>query len=218
MKGFWLFIRQSTLGNRHWLRETPLTWHETGLSSRHMKCHWHAERETSRFCPDCGEPACDDCLGPDGRCAACGSPQSPSVDARTAGPQTPAPERRRFKELSTLAKAVALFTLIIGVIAGVPWGMDSVPGFCQTVLGWLGVAAAVLMMRVHPVGWWLGLVWAIAQVVEIIVENEPLNRQVLFLGGSTTTNGVGLGLNMVGIILVVLYLCVRKQFIREASF
>ena len=188
-----------------------------------MRCPSHPERETSEFCRDCGSPACSVCLAGPGLCRRCAAERG-AVDerrqfatTRTALPsEAPEePRRRSWRDLSMLAKFLAVYVLVVAVVAGLPWGMGSFGGFTQTVLGWLGVAAGVLMTMARPAGWWLGLFWALAQALEVVVGGHALNRQCLSLGANFNVNGLGLGLNVVGVILVVLFVATRGQFLTE---
>jgi hypothetical protein len=47
------------------------------------------------------------------------------------------------------------------------------------------------------------------------VGGHALNHQCLYLGGHVAVNDLGLGLNLVGVILTVLFLVVRRQFLEE---
>jgi hypothetical protein len=187
-------------------------------------CCEHGEREADGFCRDCGSAVCSQCAPAeaDGRvCTACAREQRqaheasvPAVAASASvGAAVAAVPRRGFRELSVLAKFLAIYVLVVSAITGFPWGMDSFGGFTQTALGWMGLAAAVLMIMARPLGWWLGLAWSLAQVVPVIVERQCLNRQFLAVSWTQTVNGDGFGINAVGIILAVLFLLVRRQFL-----
>lgn len=80
----------------------------------------------------------------------------------------------------------------------------------QTVIGFLlsalGMTAGIMLIKGNPTGWSLGILWSALQIVEIIVNYQPLNRQVLQLGANFHTNGRGLGINLLGIILLVLFI------------
>jgi len=97
----------------------------------------------------------------------------------------------------------------------VPWNLGSFGSVSQTALGWLGIAAGVLMVMARPVGWWLGLIWALAQALEVVIDKHPLNHQCLYFGGNMLTNGSGVGLNLVGVILVGLFIVTHRQFVEE---
>jgi hypothetical protein len=180
-----------------------------------MRCHLHPDREAGTVCPDCGNPVCTECANPEGRCRRCAAERS--TGAAVAEEPSCRKGGRGFRDLSLPARFLAVYVLVVGVIAGIPWGIGCFGDFTQTALGWLGVAAGVLMMMAKPAGWWLGLLWALAQALEVIVGGHAVNHQCLYLGGHLSVNGVGLGINLVGVILVVLSLAVRRQFLQESA-
>jgi hypothetical protein len=120
---------------------------------------------------------------------------------------------RCFRDLSTLAKVLAVYALIAGAICSLspPW-FDSLPSFTQSALGGIGVAAGILMIGANRAGWAMGLCWSAAQILLLYVDGRSLNRQFLDLHANFLTNGMGLGINAVGIILTILFWKVRSQF------
>ena len=169
----------------------------------------HPDGGGSAVCPYCAEA-----MPPEvAVCPSCGTRLPGSGSPRTVA--TPAGS----STVSGGAKALALYAVIIGAV--VVW--ESVGGsafrgirhpafLVRGLLGGLGIASGIQMWRGHRTGWVLGLVWSASQIVEIILHQLPLNRQVLHVGFTTVTNGNGWGVNSVGIVLVCLFVAVSKSF------
>jgi len=90
--------------------------------------------------------------------------------------------------------------------------LPSPDALCRLAVAGLGVAAGVLIWRMHPSGWVLGVIWAALQIVTVYIGGASLNKMFFFIGGSFNTNGSGLGINIVGIVLLVLFIRGMKQY------
>ena len=118
-----------------------------------------------------------------------------------------------FHALTGLGKFLVIYTLLITgfwlvstLLAGGHFFSMSPQTVIGSLLAVLGLVSGIMIIKGKPVGWGLGILWAILQIVEIIANYQPLNRQVLHLGINTVTNGSGLGINLLGIILLVLFI------------
>lgn len=105
---------------------------------------------------------------------------------------------------------VYLFAVTGIVLLSGLFGIGSMAALTQMCLAGLGLTAAVCMCRHLAVGWVLGTLWAAAQIVAVAAGGGWLNRQVLYLGINFVSGGSGLGLNLVGVILLVLFLKARR--------
>ncbi len=112
-----------------------------------------------------------------------------------------------FHSLTGLGKFLVCYTFMV---CGLVWvfGIAHFPprGISSMLLALLGIVAAVLICRGSRAGWVLGIIWAAAQIVPIIVNNTVLNRQILLVGNTWTTNGDGAGFNVVGLVLMILFI------------
>ena len=152
-------------------------------------------------CPYCAEtvPAAE-------VCAECGT----RLDA--AGPGR-APRERSFRTLSGLSKFLIIYEIIVCGIVLLSFGWLRNPLVLSgTLLAVLGLASALLMCKGNRIGWALGIAWACAQAVEIIMQNTILNRQVLTVGFRFAQNGAGLGVNVVGIVLLVMFVLAAREW------
>ena len=84
-------------------------------------------------------------------------------------------------------------------------------GVVALVLALLGGIGAILLMKGNSAGWGICMVWSAVQIVPVIVHGHFLNRQVLHVGIISTTSGSGLGLNIVGIVLLSLFVVAKRQ-------
>jgi len=85
----------------------------------------------------------------------------------------------------------------------------------ELMLAVLGIVAAVLICKGCRSGWVLGILWAGAQIVMVVVNGVMINRQLLHLGITWTANGNGMGFNLVGLVLFVLLI---KAASRKSEF
>jgi hypothetical protein len=66
------------------------------------------------------------------------------------------------------------------------------------------------MLKGNPAAWRLGILWAALQIVTVVVHGEVINQQIFHLGMNFQTIVQGLGLNLVGIILLILFIKDKK--------
>ena len=114
--------------------------------------------------------------------------------------------------LSGLGRFLALYSILVGTIGLAstllhggtmgPW-LFSLSG---SLLSALGLLAGVLMLKGRSAGWGLGMLWSALQIVTVVVHGEIINQQIFHLGYSYHVNGHGLGINLVGIILLILFI------------
>jgi hypothetical protein len=74
------------------------------------------------------------------------------------------------------------------------------------LLAGFGLTGAILICKESRIGWILCTLWAGIQIVPVILNGTLLNRQLLHLGISSTMNGNGIGFNLVGLILLILFI------------
>lgn len=161
------------------------------------------EPKSTARCPYCAEVI----PGGVSVCPECRSELRGSVEA--AAPAGP----RSFRTLGGLSKTLIVYQLAvcgIVILSGI-WGFRGA-AIAQMLLAAVGFVSAVLMCKGNKSGWGLAIAWACAQIVVVIVSNIPLNRQLAHLGAHTTTNGDGLGINLVGIVLLILLIAARKDW------
>lgn len=151
----------------------------------------------NKVCPFCAEniPAHND------PCPECGSHLKGSASHGDTG--------TGFHALSTFSKSMVIYTL---VVSGFVLATGFVPGnkvlyqmdILNLLLAGLGLTAGILMFKGKAAGWGLAMLWAALQIITIVVHSEVINQQVFHFGINFHTNGQGLGINLVGIILLIL--------------
>ena len=106
-----------------------------------------------------------------------------------------------FHALGGLAKFLVCYLfLICGIQFIPPWNITAV------LLAALGIVAGVMICKGSRTGWGLGTLWAGVQILPIVAAGAILNRQILHLGILSTTNGSGIGFNLVGLVLLILFI------------
>ena len=75
----------------------------------------------------------------------------------------------------------------------------------------LGLLAGIQILRGKSIGWNLGIAWSALQIVTVIIHRQIVNQQVFHLGANYHTNGQGFGINLVGIILLVLFIKAKSD-------
>jgi hypothetical protein len=164
-----------------------------------------SRRQTLR-CPYCAESiqvgaaVCPECASPLAR--------------PTFEPAGSAEQRDGYTRLTALGKVLVIYTFVItGIVLltglRLPWSWSLVD-VTRSGLAVLGMAGAVLICKGHRGGWVLGMFWAGLQVVELVVGGHVLNRQVLAVDFIFTSNGNGLGVNILAILLLVLFVVASK--------
>ena len=160
--------------------------------SEPIKCPFCAETVVSRagICPECGSHV----------------HTTPSATA-------PSVAAGGFHALTGLGKFLVIYTLLITgfwlastLLFGGRFFYLSPQSVIGSLLAALGMASGIMLIKSNPSGWNLGILWAALQIVEIIIHYQPINRQVLHLSANTHTNGIGFGINVVGIILLILFI------------
>ena len=158
----------------------------------------HKDTPDTRVCPYCAEtiPDAD-------RCPECGSNLSRPVGWSSDG--------SGFHALDSLGKIMVVYTL---VVAGLELATHLLPGIISPgmpqlldlLLSGLGLCAGILMFKGQSIGWTLAIIWAALQIVTLVLHGQPVNQQLFHLGYKHCVNGRGLGINLVGIILLVLFI------------
>lgn len=159
-----------------------------------------SETAKSLTCPYCAESI----PTRSGHCPECGS--------NLNTPVAPAPNQSRsFQALTGLGKFLVLYILLVtgfwlisSLLAG---GMHlTETSLFGGLLALLGLFAGMQILRGHPIGWNLGMAWSALQIVSVIIRGQIVNQQVFRLGTNFQVNGQGFGINLVGIILLVLFI------------
>ena len=163
----------------------------------------HTGSAGSNTCPYCAEsiPA--------------GSMQCPECRSDLRNPSIPATTGPGLQSLTGLGKFLAIYAIIVGGIGlaaplyhGVnigPW-LFTIPNILGSVLSGLGLLAGIFMLKGNPSGWSLGILWSALQIVTVVVHGEIINKQIFHLGMNFHVTGLGLGINLVGIILLILFI------------
>jgi len=143
-------------------------------------------------CPFCAEsipaetatcPECDSALG--------ANHASPAMVQNGSG----------FHALGGLGKFLVCYTFLVCGLQFIPsWNIAAV------LLATLGIFSAVLICKGSPTGWMLGKLWAGIQIIPVVLNGIFLNQQGLDLKILFTTNGSGIGFNLVGVILLILFI------------
>jgi hypothetical protein len=172
-----------------------------------MKCPFCAEEvpANATACPHCRSP-----FGPDARTAVSGP----------GGAGAPAGRARSFHTAGRLSKVLIIYMVFVCIVVLLcSWDLFWSPPaeWTQAGLAIIGLVAAVLMWKGRTAGWGPGLLWSLAQVVVIVVGNAPLNQQGFHLGITTTTNGLGVGFNWVGMVLAIGFFFVRNEWIGDGQ-
>ena len=151
------------------------------------------QRTRSRqICPFCAEtiPA-ETAL-----CPECGS----ALGATQASP-TGTQGGNGFHALGGLGKFLVIYTFLVCGLQFIPsWNIAAV------LLAMLGIFAAVLICKGSPAGWTLAKLWAGIQIIPVVLNGIFLNQQGLDLKILFTTNGSGIGFNLIGLILLILFI------------
>lgn len=173
----------------------------------------HSSGSGTIRCPYCAErvePA-------NGFCPECRSNLNAGTPGRT-------PTAGGFGALTGLGKFLVLYTLLVTgfwlaslLFFGHGFFALSIPTLCGTALSILGLAAGIMILKGRPAGWTLGILWSALQIVVVIIGYEAINRQVFHLGADFNTNGSGFGINLVGIILLILFIKAKNDNNPEAN-
>lgn len=146
-------------------------------------------------CPYCAEPI----PAGSGICPECSSKLTPFTAAPSPG--------NGFQALSGLGKFLVVYTLLVtGYTLLHLFFKFDLNSATTVLLATLGLAAGILILKGRPSGWKLGMLWAALQIIPIIVHYQPINEQFFHFGIKSQTNGQGLGFNLVGVILLILFI------------
>jgi len=161
------------------------------------------------ICPFCAEKI----DGGNGVCPEC---KSNLRDNNTTVSLGSGKRGRSFHTVGALSKVLIIYMGVVSIIVLLgSFGFFSPKSLIPIVLSILGLVAAVMMWKGNNVGWIMGIIWSGLQILVIFVQRFPLNRQFLHVGMNTLTNGDGIGINVVGIILLILFLVVRKEWFEQ---
>jgi hypothetical protein len=109
--------------------------------------------------------------------------------------------------LTGLSRFLVVYTLLVSGFKlfslFFSFGFHAVIG---SLLSILGLVAGLMILKGKAEGWTLGILWSALQVVTVIIGYQIVNQQVLHLGINFNTNGQGLGINLIGIILLILFI------------
>lgn len=145
-------------------------------------------------CPFCAESIPADVA----LCPECGS----TLGAHIA-PVATQQNGNGFHALGSMGKFLVCYTfLICGVVLLLSLSHFSV----SMVLAGLGIVGAVLICKGSRTGWRVATLWAGLQIIPVVLNGTTLNQQLLHLGMVSTTNGSGFGFNLVGLILLILFI------------
>jgi hypothetical protein len=114
-----------------------------------------------------------------------------------------------FHSLRGLGKFLVIYTFLVCGVALLlntsGFGFMGV-AFLQKVLAILGIVGAVMLCKGVGAGRALCILWAALQIIPFAVNGVVLNRQFLHVGIMSTSNGSGLGFNVVGLALLILFI------------
>ena len=142
-----------------------------------------------RVCPFCAETIPAETTP----CPECGS-------ALGASPLAIPQNENGFHALGGLGKFLVCYMFLVCGLQFIPsWNITAV------LLATLGIFSAALICKGSPTGWMLGKLWAGIQIIPVVLNGIFLNQQGLDLKILSTTNGSGIGFNLVGVILLILF-------------
>lgn len=132
----------------------------------------------------------------------------PECDSNLSIPLSTAPVcSTGFQSLSGLGKFLIVYTLLVsGYTLWHHFFRFDFNSAATTLLSGLGLAAGILILKGKQVGWKLGILWSALQIVPIIMYHQTMNQQYFHFGIKNQVNGLGLGLNIIGIILLILFI------------
>jgi len=160
-------------------------------SSSRQRCPYCAEEIPAavELCPECNTP-----LGT--------SPSTGSTHGNGAG----------FHALTGLGKFLVCYLFLV---CGLVWLLNLGhfgPGVAPSVLlATLGIVAGVMICKGSDTGWVLGALWAGIQIIPIIAGGILLNRQILHVGFIQYSGGGGVGINFIGIALLIMFLKAKPR-------
>lgn len=164
-------------------------------------------------CVGCGSAICAQCCTPKARgpfCPRCLEDwNAPTVRAAAVSVAEAAHRRR-----STRAKLLTAYTLVasIAALASAAWQMNLgwVPAH---VISAIGLTAGILMWKRAPGGWLLGVLWSAAQIVTVNLGRGWLNEPLIYVGSRASFNQAGIGINLIGVLLLIAFIRLRSEFL-----
>jgi hypothetical protein len=175
-----------------------------------MRCYLHTERTTELTCAGCGSAICAQCCTPKARGPFC--PQClEDWDSPPVSPERSTLERPgRFQRLSVGAKFLTLSTIALSVAAMIP---PTTAIACGIAL--IGLIGGFLLWQRAPAGWYLGMLWALCQVIVVRTNGEWLNAQGVSANVGITINRIGVSVNAIGVLLVIAFIMLRREFLES---
>jgi len=160
------------------------------------------KQESARMrCPYCAEsipansPVCPECATP------LASQAAHTSDIR--GPES------GFFALSGLGKFLVLYLFAVCTIIMLSLfrhGVFAYPSLSfQALMAGFGIVAGVLICKGNRAGWTMALWWAGLQIIPVTFDCITPNKQLFHVGVHFTANCGGLGLNLVGVLLLILF-------------
>ena len=123
-----------------------------------------------------------------------------------------------FHSLTGLGKFLVCYTIMICALVWLLTPLYYGGGILLVkMLALLGLAGAVLICKGVRAGWILCMFWAGLQMISFIVNGVTLNRQILHVGINWTTNGSGFDFNVVGLVLLILFIKAKVAFCRNQT-
>ncbi len=158
---------------------------------------------TSQHCPYCAE----EIPAQIAVCPECGSALGAHHPRQTA-PRA----QNGFYSLTGLGKFLVCYTfLVCGIVALSLLGRLSPTAVGPMLLAGLGIVAAVLICKGSQTGWVLGALWGGIQMLPVVVDGTVLNRQFFHVGILQTSNGSGIGFNLVGLVLLIMFVTAARR-------
>jgi hypothetical protein len=117
-----------------------------------------------------------------------------------------------FHALTGLGKFLVIYTLLVSGIKLLSLFFSfSFGAMVGVLLSVLGLTAGIMILKGRPGGWSLGILWSALQIITIIIRGQIINQQVFHIGMNFNTNGQGMGINLIGIVLLILFIKARPK-------
>lgn len=157
-------------------------------AERGVTCPFCAETipAQERLCPECGSDL-----------------QAPPTRSTTG---------HGFQSLSGLGKFLVVYTLMVAglELLGLFFSFG-IGALATSLLSVLGLIAGIMILKGNSRGWGLGILWSALQIICVILRGEVINQQIFHLGITHHVNGQGLGFNLVGVILLILFIKAKPR-------
>jgi hypothetical protein len=160
-------------------------------SSKTVKCPYCAEEVSprNRKCPECDS------------------------DIIFEAPNQASSGRQRKSAPRVINGILIVYMLVVGALILVfRWPPNQTLLFLpMKLMAVMAITSAILMIYDKKLGWYLGIIWSCLQIVLIYMSFGCLNKQFFVLQYYFLFNGNGIGINLVGIILLVLFIIAGKE-------